>query len=156
SSGRVRAAGASEDQADEPPPSESKANPPVQTGPAPAGSPSGCAATVSPSSRLHSAATSAKRLSPRETAWWATPSAAIAKPRSGCSQQNQLSDASREANTVEQGSRPSARTVALTSERRPRIEARSSPSRIPLSRGSVAASSNRDLARADHLDQPVG
>ena len=70
-----------------------------------------------------------KRASPLEVASWATPSAARAKPRSGCSQQNQRSEASREAKTAAQGSTPSTGTVTLTSVRRDRVPRQPAPSR---------------------------
>ena len=98
SSGRTSEPGDSEDQVEEAPPSASKAKPPSQTGPAPAGSPRGSSRIASRPVRRHSSATSAKRSSPREAASCATPSPARAKSRSGCSQQNQRSEASREAN----------------------------------------------------------
>ena len=78
SSGRTSDAGANEDQAEDAAPSGSKAKPPVQTGPAPDGSPGGSSRTAPSFSRRHSRATSAKRPSPRELASWATPSAASA------------------------------------------------------------------------------
>ena len=104
----------------------------------------------------HSRATSAKRASPLEVASWATPSAARAKPRSGCSQQNQRSDASREEKATAQGSAISTGTVTLTRVRRSRPDARPIRSRRLVRSVSVAAASNRDLTRADHLDQAVG
>ena len=61
---------------------------------------------------------SRNRSGPRETTSWALPSPAITKPsRSGCSQQNQRSSASREANATALGSSIRAGTVTLTSRR---------------------------------------
>ena len=78
-----------------------------------------------------------------------------AKLRSGCSQQNQRSEASRETNTAAQGSMPSTGTVTLTSVRRPRPAAAPIPSLNRASRPSVVTTGDRDLAGADHLDQTV-
>ncbi len=75
-----------------------------------------------------------KRAAPREAASWATPSPARAKPRSGCSQQNQRSEARREAKTAAQGSAMSVSTVTLTSVRRPRRTALPTSSVEELSR----------------------
>ena len=77
------------------PPSSAKANPPVHTGPAPAGSPSGSTArrsrVIRRARRRPGRRSDAARARPTS---WADPSAASAKPsRSGCSQQNQRSSA---------------------------------------------------------------
>ena len=103
-SGSRIVAGLNEDQDEEPAPSGSNAKPPVQTGPAPAGRSPGSSTTAPSATRRHSRATSPNRAGPREVDSWATPSAARANSRSGCSQQNQRSEASREAKTVAQGS----------------------------------------------------
>src|SRR3954454_2921428 len=149
--GRTSEAGDSEDQVGVDPPSGSKAKPPSQTGPAPAGSPRGSSKTAPPPIRRHSSATSSNRPSPRELASCATPSPASANSRSGCSQQNQRSDASREAKTAAQGSSTSTSGVTLTRVRRPRSAALASAPRRSL----VVTASNSYLARADHFDQPV-
>ena len=89
-------------------------------GPAPAGRPGGASIAASRSSSEQSRATSPKRSGPRETTSCALPRAPSAKPsRSGCSQQNQRSDASREASTAPLTSVGSTATVALASVRRP-------------------------------------
>ena len=129
SSGRTIEPGESEDQLEEAPPVWSKANPPSQTTPAPAGSRLGSSTIASLPVRRHSSATSAKRSSPREAASWATPRPANANPRSGCSQQNQRSDANREANTAAQGSSTSTSTVTLTRVLLPLARARSTAGR---------------------------
>src|SRR3954454_18867307 len=150
--GRTSEAGASEAQVELAPPSGSKAKPPSQTGPAPAGKPRGSSRTGWSPSREHSAATSSKRRLPREAASCATPSPARANSRSGCSQQNQRSLARREAKTTAQGSSTSTSLVTLTRVRRPRA----APLSSALRRSLVVTTADRDLSRTDHFDQTVG
>ena len=64
SSGNTSEAGGSEDQVEEDPPSGSKAKPPTQTGPAPAGRPRGSSKIAS--APRHPRATSRKRSGPRD------------------------------------------------------------------------------------------
>ena len=116
SSGSTSIAGGNDDHGAVEPPPGAKAKPPVHTGPAPAGRPGGSVAIRSRVTAAQSAIRSANRPGPREIASCAEPSPASAKPsRSGCSQANQRSAASREAKTVATGSSTSASTVTLTS-----------------------------------------
>ena len=121
SSGRTIEPGDSEDHVDEDAAVVgSKAKPPTQTGPAPAGKPRGSSTTACRSVSRHSRPTSSKAtLAPRGRLV-GDAERCQRESRSGCSQQNQRSDASREAKTTAQGSTPSTGTVTLTSVRRPR------------------------------------
>ena len=149
SSGSTISAGGSEDHGGDAPPSGAKANPPVQTGPAPAGRPGGASIAASRSSSEQSRATSPKRSGPRETTSWALPRAPSAKPsRSGCSQQNQRSEASLDASTAPLTSVESTATVALASVRRPRAPASSIAMETASSRPSVASVIRKPSCRA--------
>ena len=120
-SGSTISAGGSDDHCGARPPSGANAKPPTQTGPAPAGISRGSSASRSRVSSAQVSTTSSKRRSPRDTASYALPSPASARPRSGSSQQNQRSEASREAKTSAAGSTDaSSSTVTLTSLRPPR------------------------------------
>ena len=160
-SGRVSIAGGSEDQGGEEPPSGSKAKPPAQTGPAPAGRPAGSSTSASRPVPRHSAATSRearlararsprarRRAPPGRSRGRAAPSRTSGPRRAG------------RRRATAQGSPDLDRgRVTLTSVRRSR--AASAPRSISSAqagagRPSVAAASNRDLAGADHLDQAVG
>ena len=77
---------------------------------------------------------------PREVASWATPSPARANPRSGCSQQNQRSEASREAKTAAQGS--ADLDLDGDADQRPPLAARS-PGSSALAQAGRAASLSR-------------
>ena len=137
SSGITRSAGGNEDHCGARPPSGPNANPPTQTGPAPAGSRSGSSLRRPRVTSAQAATRSPKRSGPRETTSCALPSAASANPsRSGCSQQNQRSPASREANTAALGSSNSTGTVTLT---RRRLRPASASSASSDSRAAVAA-----------------
>src|SRR4029079_13438895 len=137
----------SEDQVGVEPPSGSKAKPPSQTAPAPAGMPRGVPITESPPIRRHYSPSSPNRFAPRELASCATPNPASANSRSGCSQQNQRSEASREAKTTAHGSSTSTSLVTLTRVRRPRPAALCSAPRS----ASVVTTADGDLTRADHF-----
>ena len=139
SSGNTMRAGGNEDQLGSAPPLSAKAKPPVHTGPAPAGSASWPLEMRSRPIARQPCATSSKRPGPRETTSCAVPIAASAKPRSGCSQQNQRSPASRASKARALGSMPAAGAVALTRVRRSRSATSSRPSATPASRPSVSS-----------------
>src|SRR4051794_10095 len=174
-SGRTASAGGSDDHIEEPPPSGANAKPVDQTAPAPAGSPGGSSATRSCAVREQRAARSENRSGPLLTISAAAPRPAREKPRSGCSQLNQRSVASRDPAATAVGSTisssstvaetirpPCARDRALSNFERSgpawtatliRVK-RVAPSRTLASVVGLGAG-DRDLARADHLDQAV-
>src|SRR6266511_1782386 len=159
----TRSAGGKDDQCGSRPPSGANANPPTHTGPAPGGVSAGSFARRPRARREHAATTSPNRSSPRETISWALPSAARANPsRSGCSQQNQRSPASRDAKIAALGSSTSIGTVTLTSRLLSPASASSASSDSRAAGASIKARllvrarpEDGDLAGARHLDQPV-
>src|SRR4051812_49413410 len=163
SSGRTIRAGGNEAQWASRAPSGSKAKPPTQTGPAPAGRSAGSSAPRRRATEAQAETTSRKRRGPLETTSWALPSPATAKPsRSGCSQQNQRSSARRDANTAAVGSGRSTAIVALTRRRGAPASVSSDSSEASACAASTNAfllvgpgAADGDLAGARHLDQPV-